>query len=676
MNWRKCCFLQTKVEFLGHVIEGGYVRPSERKTEAVRHFSEPTSVRQVQSFLGLSGYFRKFVPEYSIIARPLSNLLRADVKFRFGTEEKNAFTRLKTMLCERPVLSLYRVGAETELHTDASALGYGAILLQKNSEDGFFHPVYYASGKTTPAEAKYTSYELEVLAIIKALKKFRVYLLGIMFKIVTDCRAFTLTMNKKELCVRVARWALFLEEFQYSIEHRPGKLMTHVDALSRNPLPACLIIAETDEGLTPRLKKAQAEDDNVRRLRDLIARGQARDYVLRGDLLFKESNGNLQLVVPKRMQSQIIRRAHEQGHFSVGRTESLVKTNYWIPNLRQKVEKIVRNCISCILAEKKQGKQECFLHPIDKGNVPLDTLHVDHLGPLPSTKKSYKHILVVVHAFSKFTWLYATKSTSTQEVLTRLKRQAITFCNPRRIISDRGTAFTSGEFKKYCREENIEHILITTGVPRGNGQVERINRVLIPLLTKLAAPKPEEWHKYVEVAQQCLNTTTSRSIGTSPFHILYGTHPRLKDCPEVKEILEAEWIQSFQDTRDELRIDASKNIAKLQEENRRTFNKKRKKARDYREGDLVAIKRTQQGPGVKLADKYLGPYEIIKAMRNQRYLVQKVGEHEGPIQTTTSDDFIKPWIDRTSDDSSEDEEEEDNSINNVRGRTCLQDGRV
>ncbi|XP_025997281.2 uncharacterized protein LOC113005666 [Solenopsis invicta] len=242
INWRKCRFLQTKIEFLGHVIENGRVYPSVRKIDAVRKFPEPSNVKQIQSFLGLSGYFRKFVQKYSIIARPLTNLLKANAKFRFEEEEKGAFLNLKNILCDKPVLRIYKANAETELHTDASIDGYGAILLQKSDEDGAFHPVYYSSSKTSPAERRYTSYELEVLSIVRALTKFRVYLLGIHFKIVTDCRAFALTMNKKDLCVRVARWALLLEEFDYVIEHRPGKSMVHVDALSRNPIPSCMTI--------------------------------------------------------------------------------------------------------------------------------------------------------------------------------------------------------------------------------------------------------------------------------------------------------------------------------------------------------------------------------------------------------------------------------------------------
>jgi len=205
INWQKCQFLQQRIEFFGHVIENGCVGPSERKIEAVKKFPELNLTKQVQSFLGLSGYFRKFVSQYSVIARPLTNLLKAESKFEFGERERESFMRLKEIFCSNPILNLYIMGAETELHTDASIHGYGAILLQKG-KDNEMHPVYYYSGKTTPAEERYTSYELEVLAVIKAIKKFRVYLLGTPFKIVTDCRAFMATMNKKDLCVRVAQW--------------------------------------------------------------------------------------------------------------------------------------------------------------------------------------------------------------------------------------------------------------------------------------------------------------------------------------------------------------------------------------------------------------------------------------------------------------------------------------
>lgn len=642
INWKKCALLQSRVEFLGHIVKNGGIQPSEKKTRAVVKFPKPTTIKQVQSFLGLSGYFRKFIKGYAFISRPLSNLLRDNVKFDFGTKETAAFEQLKIKLCESPVLKLYKIEARTELHTDASMYGYGAILMQQCDDDGEMHPVYFASGKTTQAEEKYSSYELEVLAIVKGLKKFRTYLIGIDFKIVTDCKAFAQTMRKKDLCVRVARWALLLEEFNYTIEHRSGKAMTHVDALSRNPLPECLVVRQ-DNGITFKIRRAQQKDDETRRVFERTEEGKMSDYVVRGGLLFKVIDGDVRLVIPKKLQSQIIQQTHRNGHFAAAKTEKLLKRDYWFPAIKSKTEKIIANCVECILAERKLGKQDGFLNPICKGEVPLDTYHIDHLGPLPSTKKNYRYILLVVDAFTKFVWFYVTKSTTTREVLQRLEKQAVTFGNPRRIISDRGTAFTSSEFQEYCVKEGIQHTLIVTGVPRGNGQVERVNRTLIPLLTKLSLANPGEWYRNLESAQKYFNATPHRSINTSPFQLFFGTRMRAKNDPQVREILEEEWTASFEEERNETRERAKEAIEKIQAENKRNFNKRRKKAPNYQVDDLVAIKRTQIGSGLKLAAKFLGPYRITKVLRNDRYIVEKIGSHEGPRETSTVADQMKPW---------------------------------
>ncbi|XP_043279405.1 uncharacterized protein K02A2.6-like [Venturia canescens] len=178
INWKKCSFLKRRVEYLGHVIEGGTVGPSPTKIKAVKNFPRPTMKKSVQSFLGLTGYFRKFVRDYSKIAKPLSELLKNNQRFRFEEEEERSFERLKQILTSEPVLRIYRPDAETELHTDASKEGYGAALLQKGEDDEHFHAVYFTSRKTSDAEKKLHSYELEALAVIQAVKKLRVYLLG------------------------------------------------------------------------------------------------------------------------------------------------------------------------------------------------------------------------------------------------------------------------------------------------------------------------------------------------------------------------------------------------------------------------------------------------------------------------------------------------------------------
>lgn len=164
-------------------------------------------------------------------------------------------------------------------------------------------------------------------------------------------------------------------------------------------------------------------------------------------------------------------------------------------------------------------------------------------------------------------------------------------------------------------------------------------------------------NKYLECAQQCINTTLSRSTGTDPFHLLFGVHARLRDNPEIRELLEKEWAEAFQSERDELRERAKNNIEKIQRENKRGFDKNRIVAASYKEGDLVAIRRTQRGPGLKLATKYLGPYQIIQVLRNDRYVVQREGEHEGPYRTSTASDHMKPWMQTMSEDEEESDDE-------------------
>ncbi|KAG5863402.1 hypothetical protein JTB14_004284 [Gonioctena quinquepunctata] len=294
-----------------------------------------------------------------------------------------------------------------------------------------------------------------------------------------------------------------------------------------------------------------------------------------------------------------------------------------------------------------------MLHPIPKQEGPLHTYHVDHLGPMPSTNKNYHYILAIVDDFSKFTWLYACKSTTTKEVIDCLEKQKQVFGNPSRIITDRGTAFTAEEFKNYCIDEGIQNLTITTGVPRGNGQVERVNRIIIPVLTKLSLEDPGRWFKYVVRVQRALNST----IGTSPFEILTGVKMRNEEEVLIKEVLEEATIQKFNENREDLRAESQKQILKVQEENRRTYNLRRRKPRIYKKGDLVAIKRTQFGVGIEIQKKFIGPYEVTKMKPNDRYDVVKVGHHQGPVRTSTCAEFMKPWVDNQSESGSDSEQD-------------------
>lgn len=262
---------------------------------------------------------------------------------------------------------------------------------------------------------------------------------------------------------------------------------------------------------------------------------------------------------------------------------------------------------------------------------------------MPSTRKAYNHLFVVVDAFTKFTWMYPTKTTTAEEAVAKLKLQSTTFGNPRRIISDRGAAFTSNLFKDYCNDENIEHVQITTGVPRANGQVERMNRAIIPVLAKLSIENPMDWWKHVGRVQQVMNSSRNRSIKKTPFEVLIGEKMHLKEDQELRKFIDEELIEIFEEDRLKIRTEAKENLLAIQEENIKTFNKKRKAAMKYRVGDLVAIQRTQFGTGLKLYPKYLGPYRVTAIKGNDRYTVEKVGDQAGPKATSTSADHMKTW---------------------------------
>ncbi|XP_017484587.1 PREDICTED: uncharacterized protein LOC108373235, partial [Rhagoletis zephyria] len=381
LNMKKCNFLKTRIQFLGHIIENQKLYPSPEKIQAVVNFKVPQTLKQLESFLGLTGYFRKFIPNYAIISKPLSELTKKSIKFSMGIEEEGAVNHLKKLLTENPVLSIYNQSYETEVHTDASIDGFGAVLLQKSPVDSQLHPVYFMSKKTTEAQRKYTSYELEILAVIEALTKFRVYVLGVHFKLVTDCNAFTKTLEKQT------------------------------------------------EGI------------------------------------------------------------------------KLVKT--------------------------------------------------------------------------------------------------------------------------------------TTGLPRVNGQVERLNAVIISVLSKLSIDDPSKWYKHVSKVQQAINSTFCRSIATTPFELLVGTKMRTNQDLQLQDYINKEILATFTDKRNDLRAQAKTSILKLQSENKKTYNLRRKSATRYNVGDLVTIKRTQFGSNLKLQPKFLGPYQIVKVKHNNAYDVQKMGSSDGPKNTTT-----------------------------------------
>jgi hypothetical protein len=300
LNLKKCSFLKTEIEYLGHHIGSGGITPGMKKTAAVDNFKRPTSVHEVRQFLGLAGYFRKFIRGFASIAFPLTELIKKDNPWCWTDSQEKAFAELKRALVNRPILVPYHNNLETQLHTDASVRGIGGMLLQVQP-DQTLKPVAYFSRVTTPAERVYHSYELETIAVVECLKRFRIYLLGRHFKLVTDCTAVRYTFAKRDLIPKIARWWLSVQEYDFEIEHRPGKLMQHVDALSRNAIEHNVNAVHLDESdwfLTLQLQD-ETLNQIVDRLRENSEPELARCFVFKNNRLYRKALDGPRLVVPK-----------------------------------------------------------------------------------------------------------------------------------------------------------------------------------------------------------------------------------------------------------------------------------------------------------------------------------------------------------------------------------------
>ncbi|CAL1672453.1 unnamed protein product [Lasius platythorax] len=280
-TFQKCSFLKTTIEYLGKVISPSGISLSPRHTDAVRNFPLPKKIVEVQRFLGLTNFFRRFIQNYATIAKPLNNLLKKSVEFDFNSECLDAFLLLKKKLIDHPVLRLYNPTFSTELHTDASAIALAAILLQKQ-EDGQWAPVAYYSQATNRSESNYHSFELEMLAVVKAIERFHIYLFGLEFSVITDCHALVYAVNKAHLNSRIARWTIRLQNYRFKVIHREGKRMSHVDALNR-------IVAYMDSmPLERELEYKQLQDTRLKSIAEQLEYEDNEKFVLLEGLIFRK----------------------------------------------------------------------------------------------------------------------------------------------------------------------------------------------------------------------------------------------------------------------------------------------------------------------------------------------------------------------------------------------------
>lgn len=678
----KCNFFQNNIDFLGFEVSAEGIKPGTKKTDAVSQFPTPRNVHELRQFLGLSGFFRRFIKDYALITTPLTELLKKDVAWLWNEKQEQAFNRIKNLLVERPLLALYDPEAETQLHTDASKDGLAGILLQVNKNGGL-QPVSYFSRKTTNDEKKLHSFELETLAVISALNRFRVYLIGKPFKILTDCNALRSTLTKRDLIPRIARWWVQFQEYNCSIEYRPGVRMAHADALSRHPVepptiePHVLDVLAIQGNEEEWITTVQSSDDEVRRIKEALKYPGSNDktditktYKLKNDRVYRVVGNEIKWVVPRGVRWQILKMNHDDvGHYGFEKTLHRIQQRYWFAKMRRFVKKYVSSCLECAHHKTPGGRREGQLHPIEKLSIPFHTIHIDHLGPFIKSKSGNTYLLVLVDGFTKFVNAKPVKNTKSATTIKVLKEHMAYFGVPTRLISDKGSCFTSKLFKDFVTSYGMKHIINAVATPRANGQVERFNRTILDALsTSSHGENDKTWDEYIPDIQVGINTTVHKTTQKSPSELLFGFNITGKSEGIMSTIINDTLQISTTKDLEEARKDARDKMSKQQDKDVERFNSRRKDSKEYCEGDLVRVERQvpHDGRSQKLVVKYQGPYRIVKLLPNERFVIEDTPlsrKNGRKYEAIVSIDKIQPWLvfDRNFDSDTDTNENESDS---------------
>ncbi|UYV70128.1 K02A2.6-like, partial [Cordylochernes scorpioides] len=662
LNGKKCRFGFEEIEILGHVTSKHGIKPADHNVKAIRDFPRPSKTKEIQSFIGLCSYYRKFIKNFSRIADPLFKLTRKDSPFIWSESQEEAFITLKSLLTNPPILSHFDPEAPTQIHTDASNIGLGATLVQ--TINGQEKVISYISRSLSKPERNYSTTEKECLALVWSMSKLRPYLYGRRFKVMTDHHALCWLRNLRDPTGRLARWALKIQEYDFEIIYKSGKKHLDADGLSRGPLPETDFDDNYDSlFFNPVIEDSDEYIENIKRC---LGDTEGKRSIVEN---FKEENGCLYkrnprpegrawlLVVPRVRRKDILKEHHNHmicGHLGVTRTMHRLKDKYFWPSMLKDVVEYVRTCHLC---QSRKGSNQLpagLLHPIPASNYPFERVGIDFLGPLPSTKNRKKWMIVLTDYYTKYAETKAVIDATASEVAKFLTENVILKHGaPRYLISDRGSQFTSNLVKEITKICQIQHCLTTSYHPQTNGLTERLNRTLINMISMYVNVDQRNWDEILPFITHAYNTTIQETTKYSPFFLLYGREPVsiLDDTnifiePDSEDYDEyvSKLMEKIVRTRDIVKVNTEKSQAKMIN----YYNQKHRQT-GYEPGDLVALWTPIRKPGKceKLLRRYFGPYIVLKKISDVNYSIVPEDNPGNRTQPTTVHiSRIKPYFAR------------------------------
>ena len=691
----KCKFFQRQVRYLGHVISEEGIETDPEKTQAIKNMPVPSNIHELRGTIGFLSYYRRFVENFAQIAKPLHDLLKGNenkkninkkTPVKLTPEALQALETLKEKLVSPPILAFADYSLPFEVHIDASRSGLGAVLYQKQS--GILRVVAYASRSVKESEQNYAAHKLEFLGLKWAVcDKFRDYLYGNQFVVVTDNNPLSYVLTSAKLDATGHRWLAELSSFNFSIKYRSGKTNVDADFLSR--LPSYESMSETvveaicnssqalgqgayedhlvclpQQQTATQLdwKNLQDQDPVVKRLRSMLP-GEKPSRMLQSQLLetsrdFKsylrdwerlemkdgilyrrrttmDGNESYQLVLPIGKRKEAIRGLHDQsGHMGRDRTLELAMERFFWPGMREEIDAHVKNCLACI-KRKVKVPDRAPMKAI-KSTQPMELVCMDYLKIEPS-KGGIENLLVITDHFTRFSHAVPTKNQSAKTTAKALLDFFLKFGFPEKLHSDQGRNFESNVIKELCDITGMVKSRTTPYHPEGNGQCERMNQTLLNMLGTLDDHHKEDWKSYVPILTHAYNATRHESTQCTPFFLMFGRQPRLP--------LDLAFGMGAGNQEQDVEPNYGEYIEKVKKQMERAYETAREKASMSAEKQKIYYDRKVRGATVKVGDRVLvrqlslrGKQKLANKWEDEIHVVLEQPADEFPVFVVRRED--------------------------------------
>jgi hypothetical protein len=646
-KFKKCEFWLDNVTFLGHVVTKDGIGVDPSKVKAIVNWAPPSNAHEVRSFLGLAGYYRKFVKGFSKLATPLTRLTRKNEKFQWTEECERSFQELKQRLVTAPILTLPSGTGGFVIYSDASLKGLGCVLMQQGKV------IAYASRQLKTYERNYPTHDLELAAVVFALKIWRHYLYGEHCEIFTDHKSLKYFFTQKELNMRQRRWLELLSDYDCTINYHPGKANVVADALSRRTMEGTLsamftmqkkLLLDLDKAgiemiqsgmgsltlestLLEQIKTAQFSDAELTTIRERVEKGQQPDFQISKDGVLKFHN---RVCIPDNaeLKKVILSEAH-QSLYTVhpGSTKMYrdLRKSYWWNGMKKDIAQHVERCLTCqqIKAEHQRPAGPLQALPIPEWK--WERISMDFVSGFPKAQGGQDAVWVIVDRLTKTAHFLPIKMNYSMDRLAELYVKEIVRLHgvPVSIVSDRDPRFTSRFWRSLQEAMGTKLTFSTAFHPQTDGQTERTIQTLEDMLRLCVLDFKGSWIKYLPLIEFAYNNSYHASIDMAPYEALYGRKcrsPLYWDEVGERKLLGPEIIQ---DTCEKIAV-IKKKLAAAQSR-QKSYADVRRRELEFEIGTKVFLKIAPMkgvmrfGRKGKLSPRFIGPLEILERIGTVAY---------------------------------------------------------